>query len=564
MKKFNIIGVFISILFLFAGLATAEECKDASGTPVEITSGSLCSSATNRLGDVAPYGTPDGKLNISDAVVALRMSLGLITGVDAAYKAKADVAPLCIKGDSSCTKPGDEAVGISDAVVILRLALGLVDATTVAWPTTAPVSFNMTGATSLQAMDQLVTKVTALQEEDPSLLHYRIVDPESHQTRAASGAGTNLIAVKSDGTSKLAVQSDLPVKVMYSVASSDQAYVYLALEPTASQALIAQTNCALYRIKVADNSSSCVMEGIYLQEFDDAYKKKFGGVKPIQFDEKGTLYFAGSVFTKSGSTIDKGTWKPLIYQNDLASGKNTAITHDAMQIKFFMVLSTGELVYQGANVLNGEEKLWLFQNGSGFELSSTAPAFLSRDTYRTLFWGGRDTQQRPGIWFARSKESGGILKAILYTSHQNGEAANTEQVMVGDDGGLYGVFSGAAGVEVDSLMPYQNTAKAKFDSPMSGLLRNPAIQISQGYLYYLDKIDPSDGTGNKDVIHKIDLYTGTKETLLSDRRYELHAWRLSGRALHFSGQDLKTMKLISGQIDTLKVRQGLPVDQYMS
>ncbi|MEO5335232.1 MAG: hypothetical protein H7839_24750, partial [Magnetococcus sp. YQC-5] len=331
-----------------------DECKDSSGNIANIISGSICATATGSYGDIAPIGSPDGKLNISDAVVTLRISLGLISNLDTTITQKADLAPLCLKSDSSYTKSGDGTIEISDAVVLLRLALGLVDPTTVAWASQPGLKFDVTGATSLQAMDSLVVKTMQQGQEKPSILHYRVVDGE-HQTRAAGSVGTNLIAVNADGTSRLAIQSDLPAKVMYTAASPDQTYVYVALDPTISQTLMAQENCALYRIKIADNTKSCVMEGVYLQDFDDTFKKKFGGFKPIQFDDKGSLYFAGSAFSKSGTTIDKGSWKPIIYQNDAASGKNTAITNDALQIKFFMILSTGELVYQGANVINGVE-----------------------------------------------------------------------------------------------------------------------------------------------------------------------------------------------------------------
>lgn len=67
-------------------------------------------------GDVAPYGSPNGLLDISDAVVTVRMFMGLIKDVDQDYLMRADLAPL---GNP------DGVVNISDAVVIVRLAMGL-------------------------------------------------------------------------------------------------------------------------------------------------------------------------------------------------------------------------------------------------------------------------------------------------------------------------------------------------------------------------------------------------------------------------------------------------------
>ncbi|MBF0348473.1 MAG: DUF1566 domain-containing protein [Magnetococcales bacterium] len=63
-------------------------------------------------GDVAPLGAPNGEITIGDAVVAVRMAVGLITP-----DLNADVAPL--------GNPNGE-ITIGDAVVLARAAVGLV------------------------------------------------------------------------------------------------------------------------------------------------------------------------------------------------------------------------------------------------------------------------------------------------------------------------------------------------------------------------------------------------------------------------------------------------------
>ena len=570
-KFFVFVTLFTVFGLLVPSMSLAEECKNASGTilssqPIEGIS--LCATVTGGKGDVAPYGSPDGKLDISDAVVTVQMFMQLLDNVDQGYMNQADVAPLCTqenKDNGNCTQSGNDTVNISDAVVIVRLAMKLE-----VWSDKeiTKMLFDLAGATSLQAMDNLIEEVPETQRSRNglSLLRYRIVEPGSPRQRATASAATNLIAVDAEGNAHLAIQSDLPVKVMYTVVDPDRKYVYMALDPNISQAMIAQKNCALYRVEIENNVSHCVIEGIYLQDFDDDFKKKFGGLKPIQFDADGILYFAGSVFSTDGlTTIERDEWRPIIYRYDASANDHTALTHDALEIKFFMTLNTGGLIYQSFNYLNENDELWLYQESSSISLSSLAPAFLSRDTYRGLFWIGQDIQHKPGIWFARpKKEELGVLKAILYTYNQNGEAVQPEQLGVGDDGRLYGVFLNETGVEVNQLLPHKTATKAGFGLPPEGNLRIPVTQIAHGYLYYLENIDPKDGLGNKDVIQKVDLLTGAQETLLSNGRYKIYAWRLAGKKLHFSGQDMTDTLLIVGRIDTLKVRQAGSVEEYLS
>ena len=79
-------------------------------------------------GDIAPLGTPDGQVNVGDALVALRFSLGLEPGHPTADELSyGDVAPL---HDNHQPNP-DGQITVGDALVILRKALGLVN-----WPCT--------------------------------------------------------------------------------------------------------------------------------------------------------------------------------------------------------------------------------------------------------------------------------------------------------------------------------------------------------------------------------------------------------------------------------------------
>jgi len=72
-------------------------------------------------GDVAPLGSRDSKVNVGDALVALRFALGLEapTSEDIAH---GDVAPL----DAENKPSPDGVINVGDALVILRKALGII------------------------------------------------------------------------------------------------------------------------------------------------------------------------------------------------------------------------------------------------------------------------------------------------------------------------------------------------------------------------------------------------------------------------------------------------------
>ncbi|MDP8287424.1 MAG: dockerin type I repeat-containing protein, partial [Candidatus Electryonea clarkiae] len=72
-------------------------------------------------GDIAPFGNPDGIVNVGDALIALRFALGLELPTQEDIK-NGDVAPLDVAGRPS----PDGAITVGDALVILRKALGLV------------------------------------------------------------------------------------------------------------------------------------------------------------------------------------------------------------------------------------------------------------------------------------------------------------------------------------------------------------------------------------------------------------------------------------------------------
>jgi len=73
-------------------------------------------------GDVAPLGNRDTKVNVGDALVALRFALTLETPTQEDMQ-HGDVAPLDAHGNPN----PDGEITVGDALVILRKALGIVE-----------------------------------------------------------------------------------------------------------------------------------------------------------------------------------------------------------------------------------------------------------------------------------------------------------------------------------------------------------------------------------------------------------------------------------------------------
>ena len=434
------------------------------------------------------------------------------------------------------------------------------------------IQFNIAGATSLQALDDIIIEASSRKRSSGrSLFTYEVISKKEKRTltsiRSTDFVGTNLLAVDADGNSSLAITASHYVQVMFMVTDLLKNYAYLSFDPNESQRIIAETNCAIYRVSIEDNSYTCLLEGNYLQDVDDTFMQRLGGnQRPIQFDGYGAVYFASSPFSVEGEGVDTGQWRPTIYRHDPTTNTTAAVTHDALAIAFFLVLEDGGLVYQSSNLLDSQEKLWLYQNPTSIDLSQAPPTFFFRDTGHTIFWGGYNHLEDPGIFFARPvSNTVGVHRAFLPTFLRTDQSSMPEQVVIGDDGRLYGVFvQSGDGVRINQILPYSDESKAHFDMPVGGLRNVTPSHVSKGYLYFMDRNDPGDTLGTQDVIRKINLVSGDEETLLSDARYEIFSWKVSGNHLYFSGQDKATTTLIFGWIDTLAVRLDKSVDEYLT
>jgi len=410
------------------------------------------------------------------------------------------------------------------------------------------LQFSLTGSTSLQTLDDVVETTPA-----------RPISGLSRKM-ARRSATSNLYASKKDGTTTPAVSGDIPLKVFYSAIDPIGKYVYLALDPTGSNALMSEENCGLYQVKVADNSYRCVVEGHYLRDMDEDYRATLSKQKPIQFDGDSNVYFSATRFTVTSGNIQLDQWSPLVYKYAPGSSQLTSITHDAMTLRYFMVLNSGELIYEGRNSITGSDALWMYQGTQSIRLSDTPPDTILKDSYNSVFWIDRMADNRTALKFVRPRNPAGKLESYLAL-----DRGAPDSMSISDDGKLYGIYRNGNQISVQRLMPHDAEPLITLNLNYLNNSGLTPLQISQGDIYYIEE-DNSGFFGPKSVIKRIDLdaETGTEpETLLSIRSMDIYSWELSAGAIHFSGLDQAVTKIVSAVIDITKVQLGLGEEEYL-
>jgi len=181
------------------------------------------------------------------------------------------------------------------------------------------LSFNMSGAVALLASEDVIEEADDankfVAKGGKTLFTYQVVGAQGVASKDSLsrrdeevGGVSNLLAVDEDGNASLAIDTEYPVKVSYSIVSPDGSKVYLALDNgwhhhdgNDYSTFIASQDCSLFSVNLEDSSFECVAEGLYVQNMDENYRKAISGdQKPIQFDDEGNLYFSATTFTSNG------------------------------------------------------------------------------------------------------------------------------------------------------------------------------------------------------------------------------------------------------------------------
>ena len=476
------------------------------------------------------------------------------------------------------------------------------------------LSANVSDAETVYAHQQAVTEADsstaqAVADDGRMLFSYRPYEQGVTEAQAksmsagqvarsmaddTSGSASNLISVDSSGNSSFALESELPIKANYTVTGPQGNYLYVALstdwedpdgdgDGTDYGKVVAETGCAFYKVKLADDSLTCVKEGLKVQTMDSQYRQQISNNrKPIQFDDQGNAYFLATEFTVENDWVSS-SWEPRLYKED-GEGSVTALTQDNEQVEFFLALSNGEAVYKTYNYDANEASLKVYQDGSTYVLTTNDwLEFFAADTYNTVMWGGNWDQ--PGIQLARPVDGGGFKRTALETPFGSG-SPTPKRVIIGDDGYLYGVFSEYFDVDEDDdsedvlsvyrILPFSSVPRAQMvlgdGESWWDLMEGTTFQVSKGYLYYVEQKDISfDGVsyGKADVINVVNLETREEQEVLApdtsdDSRYTVYNWQLSDGTLHFSALDQTSTQVVQGEIDSQAVKAGKTESEFLT
>jgi hypothetical protein len=510
------------------------------------------------------------------------------------------------------------------------------------------VEFRLTGALALVANEDAVVEAAraARGSNGQELFTYQLAKNVAGR-QSARDRVTNLLAIQEDGTTRLAIDSELPIRALYTAINPAGTHVYIALDngwynfdgtdTNDYSQFIAANNCALYVVSLSDDSFSCVQEGLYVQDYNDGYYQTMSdNSKPVQFDAAGNAYFLATTFTVEGDDfgycdggdwsqlseengfspdlyddngnwlgcteeaiaagfqevlnfwINSTSWQPRLYKFAHEDGTATALSQDNEYVEYFTVLASGDVAVKGwsDNFGSGSSTFDLFTTTGGrvaMNQNEWGIEFFTSDGTNTILFS--EWSNDGGIRLVTPAGGGGIYKTTLglsgFAQNQGGSYTNPtpRRLIVADDGHLYGVFESWNGyydandVWVDentltiySVLPYDPVPKAKIVLGSNGwwnYMEGAPFQISRGLLFYRN---PSQNVqiggasfGTADAITMVNLQTRETKTILfpvlvTDPRYRIYNWRLSGTNLYFSALEQSSNTVVTGTVDTVALR----------
>lgn len=450
---------------------------------------------------------------------------------------------------------------------------------------TPTVSFNLSGAVSLVANEEAIVEDTSRSISSKTgkpIFSYTLAkNAKVPLARSINGREdeeegvSNLLAIDEDGNASLALDTNMPLKVMYSVVSPDGTKVYIALDTgwhdnSSNEfdyaSTIAALNCGLLEVDTETDEHRCVEEGLMVQNMDDSYMQNVSGnQKPIQFDTDGNVYFTATSFTRQEETwcnqhdeqgnciseenhfwLDQVDWNPLIYKMSASDQAVTNISQDNEHVQFFLTLSSGEVAYQAWQDTNSGNLVLKVVNSQGSVVNLSSDSwvkFFTKDSENALVWGEEDwNNSSNGLKMAKPIKDDNLGRfqfASLDTSlfgaqdQQNGgwSSPTPRRIIMADDGRVYGVFESGSSeynstndtwtwktsLKVFQMLPFDGVPKVELDlgdNDWWSWMQDTPFQISRGFLYYTEEVVVP-GLNEADVIRMVNLETREQTTLIN-------------------------------------------------
>jgi hypothetical protein len=419
---------------------------------------------------------------------------------------------------------------------------------------------------------------------------------------------TNLFSVDQSGGLHAVLSSNLPTLVSFTVKSPNKDAVYIALRSTWMgyvdpiydeegswvdfDQIIAENNCAIFRLDLLDGLLNCVAQGLYIEGMDENYYQKVSNEKkPIQFDSEGNVYFSASTFEVADSYIQNWDYQRRIYRLDNSTGELSVETQDNESVEFFNVLSTGELVASIYNEIDFVSTLKMFRDGSVIDLSANGSwlKFFTVDDHNTVIFNDDNWSSGQAIRFAKPRihsfgvEMASIQKQAFESLSDIDDfelSESPEKVLVSDNGRMYGVFTGYSYASdfsenylvVAQILPYLSRPLLVINMGSQNLwswLDRTQIQVKGDTLFYVEPIDVP-YLGVSQTINMLDVNTLEKTVLLEPSdvnylgRYDIYNWKLDDDFLYFSALKKDNNSVVMGSINIALYESGSAAEEYLS
>lgn len=434
-------------------------------------------------------------------------------------------------------------------------------------------------------------------------------------------SASNLFVIDENGEMSFAAESQYDFKVSYSVVKSlknaegeDEQFVYFTIADHQSgidndfwiskEFIKAADNCAIFKVATADGSWDCVAPNLLPIAMNDQYRQTMSDDKrkPLQVDDQGNVFVLARDLIVSNEQDSDGDgvndfytldpdWsvEPTIRKVSL-TGEVKKITRDDIYVQSYIKIDDDSLVYSYSGENTGLKMIVGLSgdNQSTVELGRQGywnDFFYAIDDHNTIIFSQNGGESNKGISFGQKSETfiGGAETFKLNTKDfsSNSWDSTPRRVILADDGSIYGLFedytwnnetqTSESWANLKRILPYSKATFARFNvgSNWWGYFDNGQrnIQLSKGYAFYLE--DQEHGAyGKRTNIKAVRMVDGELTTMLDGdwaaERYEISTWKLSGDTIYFSGFDTANSQMIAGEVDTLKMKQGLAVDEYLT
>ncbi|KGJ94923.1 hypothetical protein [Colwellia psychrerythraea] len=438
------------------------------------------------------------------------------------------------------------------------------------------------------------------------------------------GSASNLFIIDENGAMNFAAETEYDFKVSYSVVKDlknedgeTEQFVYFAITNhdkhdgitpndfwLSLEFIKATGNCAIFKVATTDGAWNCVAANTLPISMDVSYHQTMSDDKrkPLQVDEQGNVFVLARnlIITNELDTTGDGIndlydlqpdWnvQPTIRKINPA-GEVKEITRDDTWVQSYIKIDEDSLVYSywGDNTglkmivgLAGDTQSTVELGKQGY----WNDFFYAIDDHNTIIFSQNGGENNKGISFGQKSTTfaGGAETFNLNTKpfSSNSWDSTPRRVILADDGSIYGLFEdytwnndtqlSESWANLKRILPYSKATFARFNvgSNWWGYFDNGKrnIQLSKGYAFYLED-ESHNAYGKRTNIKAVRMVDGELTTMLdgewTTERYEISTWKLSGDIIYFSGFDSANSQMIAGQVDTLKMKQGASVDEYLT